>query len=373
MKGFRKAALGIIACGLVAVVLHHALAVGPYLDDTDGLQRFRQPAWRFDEHVAYYWATDHPAFCRWINHAALTLLGQQDCEIPPVNSVDGFRWNKEHGRLAPRGPVRVIRILNVAWLCGALFCLALLAKTVLGSWEWGLLAVAPLALSREFGGGLGSFIFGDAHLAFFLSLSALLWVRFHLKGKGCAWRSLAVMGVLSGLAVSCKHNAVFALAAYACYLVIVCRGVERAVKPLAFAATAFAVFVAVNPVMWQGGPLWWYSIAQDVVVHRFRRMAYQKTYYGESPLLTRLANIFDPLLALPLFAWLVWRARKQPWFLPVALWAGFLGIATVLTIHIPFNRYLMPVYVPLTLLVMLSTGTFCIARKQSTPLGPQRV
>lgn len=375
MRVLKIAGFAAACAALAALLFHYALAVPPYYDDNDGLTRFKHPPTWFGESVAYWWAIDHPAVYRWVNWGALRAAHIEIGDIPAIDTSKSPQWNRENGRLAPRGPVNFLRCVNVVWLMGALACLILLGRIALGSAWWGLLIVAPIALNRKFGGGVGSFIFTDAHLAFFLALMLLLWVRAHISGRGLSWRSVITIGLVAGLAISSKYNAALALLAYGAYLAAWSRGAMRLWRPLAFFAAAFAVFVAVNPIMWQGAPLSWSDTLYDMFKRRLDAIAIQKDYYGATTLGEKLGVIFLvkgmpfgagyvlPPAVYAACAYLVWRARHDAWFAPVALWAGFLAVGTVLTIHETFPRYLMPIQMPLTVLAMMSAVSAYIAKK----------
>ncbi len=362
-----------VAFAAFAVVMYHyAMAPRIYLDDTDALDRYRHSPLYFGETAAYGWAIDYPAVYHWIDYAALKVFRVDIGYVPEVNRAEDYDYNAEHDLLAPWPPVKFLRTVNVAFLLATLLLLAAAARTATGKWYWGLLVAAPLAFSRNFGGGVGSFIFTDSYLAFFLALMILVWLRFHLSREPYAWWRVIVMGAIAGLVVSTKQNGALAALAYVAYLLAgaprrsVWPGVSRA---CVFALAAFAVYVAVNPVMWQGGrtssgliqqtplPVWWLHVFQDVWVRRMRAIQSQLDFYGRPTLLERLAAVFPYWYLLPVFAYVVWRARRERWFAPVAWWAGFLVVVTAFTVHIVFNRYLMPVEMALSLLVVLSAAS----------------
>ena len=368
-----------ICVALAAAIYRHAMSVRVYLDDTDALYRYQYSPLYFGESAALGWAIDYPAVYHWVNHYAMKAFGVEIGKIPKVNREAGYAWNREHGLLAPWRVVKFFRKLNVVAICAALACLAALAKLVTRSWWWGLLIVAPLAMSKRFSGGIGSFIFTDAYLTFFLCLMALAWARFHLSDNPLSWRRVAVMGVIAGLAVSTKINAGLALAAYMAYAARNARGNMKLWKPLAAAAIAFAVFVAVNPIMWKGlmpsygGPKWWGGVVYDMFERRMRAMAWQQDYYGHLSFGRRLAGLFPYWPFVPVFAFVIWKSRHARWFEPVALWAAFLGIGTALTIHILLPRYFMPVDLPVTVLVVLSAVDYFRRTRKGAVTGEYRV
>lgn len=350
----------VVACaGIAALQFHFALGWRAYLDENDGLTRYSYAPTDFVNSAAYLWAIDTPAVSRWIDYGALRLFGVETGEIPIVKANAGYRWNVEHGRLAPRGPVNFLRKVNVVWLLAAFACLVILAKVTVGSYGWGLVAIAPLALSREFGGPVAAFIFADAQLAFFVALFGLMWVRFHLGPGALGWANVATMGIIAGLAVSTKYNAGLLVVAYATYAVGVAKGKMRLWKPVVFAATTFAVFVILNPVTWRGGPAWWGQVIHDIFKHRVNLLEIQREFFGKTTLWGRIAAIFPWWYALPIPGYVVWRARREKWFLPAALWAGFLAVGTMVTIHEVFFRYRMPIYMPLCVVAMLSAISAC--------------
>ncbi len=147
------------------------------------------------------------------------------------------------------------------------------------------------------------------------------------------------MGAIVGLAVSTKYNAGLLLVAYCAYVVLVSRS-KRALLlvPLA-AASAFAVFVLVNPIMLKGGPSWWLKVVDETLKHRMNVIAMHRDMYPHTTFWQRAAFFMPYWYALPLLAVLVAAARRERWFVPVAIWAAFLIAGTVLTADQPWPRY----------------------------------
>jgi hypothetical protein len=345
----------ILAGVAVALLLDSYALRAPVLpDDSDGLERYsHSPLW-FDKPIALFWAKDTPAVSRWVNYLALRLCRVEIGPIPLIDPNAGYEWNRLNNRLAPRGPVNFLRRLNVAAMVAAFGCLVLLGRTLFGGYEWGLALAAPLLLHRRVIAAVAGFIFADAYLMLLLSLMILVWVRHHLSANPCAWRRVLAMGVIGGLAVSTKYNAGLALLAYAAYLAIVPACSARFWRIAAFLGVSFAVFAAVNPIMWRGGPVWWGNVLYDAFVHRLNLIEYQRYILGAPGFLARFRAVLPYWYLFPIVAWLLWRARTQRWFLPVSLWAGFLVVGTLLTIHEPFYRYRMPVFLALTVIVTAS-------------------
>jgi len=346
------------------VLFYNAVRAPISLDENLGLERISRSPAQFDVPLDHYYAIDHPALFRWINRAVLGALGVEIGEVPRTDHTQSVKWNVNH-RAAPRHVVRILQRANAAALVGALAALFFVARAALASDLWGFLVAAPLGLSTNFGVYVGGYIWTDAYLAFFLAWALFFWVLFGLSPEPTrVWR-IVVMGIVVGLAVSTKLNAGLLLAAYVAYLAVVCKGWGRIWRAAFFVAVAFAVFAAVNPVMWRGGPLWWWHIAGEIVRHRFNVIEMHAERFGESAFTGRLAKIFPMWYLLPIYALIVWTARGERWFLPVFLWSIFLVAGTALTINQPWKRYLMPLDMGMVVLVMLSAIT--LARRLSAP------
>lgn len=335
---------------------HHVMSAGIHLDENTHLDRLRKSPVDFTESTDYYYAIDHPALSRWANRASLALQGVKIGEVPVVDKTRSRQWNIENGRAAPREPVMALRRSNVAVLTLALVCLYLVARRVVGGYVVPFALAAPLAIPPGIGRYVGGYILTDAYLCFFIALAALVWVLSHSSQRPGFWPRVVANGLVLGLAISTKLNAGLMLLAYMTYLTIILRGPRRWLMPLLAAAAAFAMFILVNPVMWHGGIPQWWRVISDTLSFRGKVMEMHAQMFGTAGLFARTAVLVPRWYLLPLFAVPVWYARREKWFLPLALWAGFLIAGTIVSVNQPLPRYRMPINVPLVTLTVLSTA-----------------
>jgi len=322
------------------LVFFYALSAPTDGHDDSGLARLkRPPAWS-DEALSYRWAIKTPALYRWVDYGALALCGASNAGAA----------------------LAVVRCVNAVWLVGALACIVLLARGATGSWGWGLVVAAPLALSGRFGAGVGGSVSPDAAFTFFLALMALVWVRHDLSGNAAAWPRVLTVGVLGGLALSTRYGAALVLVAYAAHLVG-SRRVAGLSRAAVFAATVAAVFAAINPVMWRGGPVWWADVWRDVIELRAGELQLQTD--DIRGFAVQLSAAFPAWYAAPVLAWLFWRARRARWFVPLALWAGCLAFGAALTAYDVSDRNIVPLEMPLIVLVMLSAVSLYLGERGS--------
>jgi hypothetical protein len=340
------------------VVFYHALTAGVMLDDNDALRRMAvSPLDYAGEHNRLY-SLDHPAIYRWVGRAVLSITGTPIGEIPTPDGEHDFQWNTEN-RHAPWAPVLVLRKTTATAYVLALLALFFAARVALGSYVWGFFLGAWLAIPERLGWFVAGYIMTDAYLALFIAVSLLVWLVFNRSRNPLApWR-VAVMGVVIGLAVSSKVNGALVLLAYMSYLAIRARGARCVLLPLEAAAAAFAVFVAINPIMLFNTPVGWLSVIHDMVGRREEVLSIHKYNFGEFGIWQRLGYLFPLyyLFPLPVFLIAIIKASRQPWFLPVALWAAFLIAGTAATLTQGFYRYVMPVDFAVATIVTLSAAS----------------
>jgi hypothetical protein len=302
----------------------------------------------------YFYGVDHPALFHWVDRAVLKAVGVEIGPVPKVNLREDYNWHIANGRIAPRRPVRILRIANVVALSGAMAAFFFLARLALGGRWWAFALVAPLVLPENLGVNVGGYIKTDAYLAFFLAVTLYFSVRFHCSGAAPRFAQAAVMGILAGLSVSTKLNGGLVFLAYAAYLAIVCRGLDRFWLLFIFASVTLTVFVAVNPVLQKGGAEGLVMGLVDMIKMRARTYRLHEAMFGKMSILDRFLFMFPHWYLFPALAVVVANARREKWFLPVGLWSLFLIVGTALTVQQPFNRYLMPIDFGLTVVVGLS-------------------
>lgn len=343
--------LFVLLCG--PILFYHA-ANAPILEDENlSLSRLKLSPVAVDDAIGHWHAIDHPALFHWVDRAILRAAGVEIGYVPEIIPAKGYDWNVAN-RAAPRRPVMVLRYAGAAALTLAAVCVFFMARAAVGGYLWGFLIALPVVVPPYFGRFVAASIKTDAYLALLIALAGLLLLRIHLRGRPLRWPDVALMGVVAGLAVSTKLNGGLILIAYAAYLAAVSRGVRRFVLPAAAAAVAFAVFVAVNPIMWHGGAAGWLGVIGEMLRMRAQVLRIHTNVFGEYGFGDRLLFLFPLWYLLPVFAFFVVKARREKWFLPVALWAGFLILGTVATTAQPFNRYRVPLDYGMAVLVGLS-------------------
>jgi MFS family permease len=316
-----------------------------------------------DAEGAYWHAVDHPALFHWVDYWLLAVLRIDVGDVPDVLPDQTYDWHMENGRVAPRRPVMVLRCANAAAYILALAALYMASVKALGSHAWGFLIGAALALPPSLGQFVAGGIKTDAYLAFFLAVCILAWLFAHCSHKPFTLAKAGAIGALAGLAVSTKFNGALVLLAYMSYLLTCSPGYRRLLLAAAAAVAAFAVFVAVNPVMWKafvpehGGPVWWWRYAADVMRQRAEVYEMHARMFRRVDVFALIAFFLPFWYLLPIVALLAAHSRREKWFAPVAFWAVFLVIGTVLTVRYQFTRYRMPIDMGLSVLAVLSLAS----------------
>ena len=362
MKYFRTTLyLAIFTACYAPILFYYALSWPPALDEGIILERMKRAPSAFDTRNDYYYAVEHPAIYRWIGRGVLRLFRVEIGDVPKVDLTKSLEWNVENGRTAPRRPVLVLRAVNVVLLVGALVALFFLARIAFGGYAWGFVLAAPIALPPALGRYIGGYILTDAYLTFFLAATLLAWVVFHHRPKPASIIYVIAIGVLLGFTISAKLNGALILLAYVAYLAVVARGPDRVWLPFVAVLAASTTFVALNPVMQKGGLLWPALVARDMIAARSEVYQAHNQFFGYKGTWGILLFMFPHWYLLPLLIAPILKARTETWFPPVFLWSTFLVLGTALTIEQPFNRYLMPINLGLTALVMMSA--IAVARR----------
>ena len=345
------------------IVFQYALNAPIQLDENLALEQAREAPLRVDSTTDYLLAVDTPVVFVWINHFVLKASGIEIGDVPASELSKPYDWNIVNGRVAPRRPVMVLRCASATAYLFALVTLFIAAAAALHNHAWGFVVGALLALPSGYGEFVAGGIRTDAYLSFFLALSLLTWLLFHYSHAPlAAWR-VAVTGMVIGLAISTKYNAGLVLLAYMTYLAVSARGARRITLPALSAVTAFAVFTAINPVMWKafvpgnGGPLWWVHVGADALARRQDIYRLHQGMLGTKDPFDLIGFFLPWWYLLPIVALLAVQSRHEKWFPPVALWAVFLIVGTMLTVRQPFTRYRLPLDFGLYMLAVLSLAS----------------
>jgi len=323
-----------------------------------------------------FYAVDVPGFNRWIYWPMFRITGLY--RVPPGEpecwSVRGgriyfkgtfnnpawprnpteeqFQWFvHRHGRYAPRSSMMALRFTNIAVYGVMLAALWWTARAALKSPWLALLAVSPVALTPAFNLNLAFVTWsGDIFMLAAVAVTLAAWTRFHLAGAATSRKAIIVTGILCGIAAGSKLNGILVLAAYCLYLAIVSRSFSRLANPAMAAAIAFAVFLAVDPVVFLYPDRAPWQVLTMMVVRRGQVVA--DWTRREGPL--AWAEFYSHALfwwpMLPAAVWAFWKCRRRAWFLPLALWCGVMVVGTlvgVLEVNRADDEYLGPVYMAL--------------------------
>ena len=322
------------------VILQAACTPLAMYDEPLWYRRSRIPVWERSER-GYVLAVDLPGMNRLVYGAALDLFGLDD--LP--NKEPDYKakpWeNFRDGCFAPADAVMAMRGCNViAYLIGlaALYYAAWLALRRHGL---ALLAVSPVCLSWLYIGHIVPRVGPDALLFQWLAIFLAVWLYLHLRGpRDLDPRYSLLLGAIAGLATFAKQNGALVLLAYMGYLAFACRGRWRLLCPTLAGAGAFLVFYFFNfGVVWH----WPQTVAMDILARRAVAATALETYSGPCGFF-ELAQKSMPLWPLlPVAGLALWRCRREPWFAPVAWWAGALAAGTIMMINLPLARYIGPV------------------------------
>jgi len=319
------------------------------------LRPFDEPLWyrrccRWPTEVNEPWlykiAIDVPALNRWLYGGALRLCGLTGLPCPKADYSVSEKRNLTEGRIAPWEAVMVMRSVNVLSFVGAVLPLYVVAWLILRSRAWAVVALLPLAFSKNIVLHIVPRVGPDALLAFTLSATLAAWVAWHLKGEGTTLKAVILLGALAGLATGTKLNGGLLVLAFCAYLVTSCKGWQRLWKPILAGASAFVAFSLINPVVIMGRAPF-YQVLVDMVRRRFVVIAGSNERAGPMSFIQFANSALPTWPMLPALAAGFIACRREGWFPPVAWWTAFLTLGTFFGINRPFPRYLGPLEIGL--------------------------
>jgi hypothetical protein len=289
------------------------------------------------------WEVCVPSLYRWYTISIVELTGADTAAVPP--SKDPDRGRRESPGYVPPATRDLFRSANIALFALTLVLLFWIAQRTLDSTALAAATIVPIAGSMTFWDSVAWRIGPDALLCFLLVAVLAAWLMLDTA----KWRGLVVVSILCGLAASSKQNGILVLAAWCGYLAAKGKGVGRIWRPITAVLIAAGVFCAINPATWHGplgflrGSIW----IRQVITTEFANA------YGPHTWWQFLNDALPTWPLVPVYAWLLWRCRRERWLAPVAWWGGFLAIGTLVTIPSPVTRYLAPLEMGLYFPAML--------------------
>jgi len=339
-----RAGAVILFAGYLGAVAWHGLGVPPMVDDPEWVIKADLGPWQLltpEERLREWrWTTTVPALYRWYTAPIVRLAGADLDAEPPTVGFEGY---------TPPATRDLLRMASIVLFTATLVILFAIAWRILGNWGLAALAIVPIAASATFWDCVAWRMGPDMLFCLVLAATLAAWVGLDTRG----WRGFVIVSLLCGLATSAKQNGILVLGGWCGYLAFTEGPSRRVWRPVVAAALAFAAFAIVDPALWYRGPQEFLS-----------QSIHTRALWSE-----RTVNVFGPCTpwmffttavkawwALPVFAWFVWRCRREAWFAPVAWWAAALAIGTYVAIPCPETRYLAPLemgfYFPLMLCIM---------------------
>jgi hypothetical protein len=367
------------------------------IDEPLWFMRSCEPPWRLDTEAQRFWAIDIPALNRWIYWTALKISGldrvpdgeprifeyregaiwSKDRVVMPAElfarrwEKDLKGWETEHGTYAPRHAILLMRAVNLLAFAITVCCLLYAARLILRTCPLAAAAIIPILGAPSIRRGI-AFYLGSGDIFLLASLAGLLafWLKRHLAGRGAGLITIVFGAGLCGLATSAKHTGVLAVLAFMTYLAAVSKGPARLWNPLIAASVAFAVFALLNPVvLWSPEHRWPWE-ACVAMIRRRNEQFYRQTAGIDGEAVVSLRRLVTSAFwwwpAAPLVAVGAWRRLREPWFLPLALWAGFLiagagaGLLSIRIVHLSYVA-------PLDMALLFAAGVCLLAHGERLP------
>ncbi len=338
-------AILLAACG--AFGAYWVARARPMLDEATVVRRAYLGPWRNATYEERFYSIDWPAFARWVWRGVFTVTGWRwpefddahyefDPAVPlyPKNLFPNGATPAD-AAACPRGPVFVLRAVSAAFLASACVVLFFLARWLFKSAGAGLAAALPVLAHPAMGQWAVGYPGTDAMLIFWMVAFLAVWTAWHASGAAWTARRVLVVALVAGLAAATKINGGLLTVAFAMYMLAF--GPPRRKWWLAalFAAGAFAVFVAVNPVLWQPGAGGLVRGIRDIFARRRAVMEEQERFLAvAAPWVYFKARIAFAAL-VPLAAYALYRARNERWMTPVAVWSAVLAAGS----YVMLNRY----------------------------------
>jgi len=288
----------------------------------------------------YVHGIDQSALERWIFHYLLAWTGKLPRDLPDIqwDYERDYAWNLAQGNVAPPDAVRFVRVVNAAFMIGAVI-LAFAAIARAATPLAGLVAGAYMVLHSAIVDILWS-IGSDPLLWLCLAAALLLWVFF-----GASLRGAILVGLAGGLAASAKINGSVIVLGYVLWLAFK----NRTRLALLAGAVALAVFVLINPILFSRGVFGVPWMLWEMLSWRASRAelfaAHYRAYAGapQWKVVFYLLGSWWPLLPLLLLSRRFWRLD------PAVFWATALVIGHAATVTAPVARYTFPLQAGLVL------------------------
>jgi len=332
-------------------------------DEATVIRRVHVSPWDNSTYEKRFYSTDWPALARWVWRGIFAAGGRRWEEFDDEH----YEFRREtplfpgnirllEGERAPRGPVYLLRATAGVFLAGACAAVFFIALRAAGSRAAAFAAALPILFHPATGKWVIGYPGTDAMILFWMVLFLALWMRFHAAGTATRPSRALVMAAVAGLAAGTKINGGLLTVAFAAYLAVNCRGFRRVWLTAAFAAVAFVVFVAINPVLWQPGGGGLVMGIRDILARRVEVMRDQERLHPAAR-----SMYFDARLwALPLVPWAglaIYLVRRGKWVVPTAYWSIIIFAGSYVTL----NRYDARLGFPLDAAVLVPATVAALA------------
>jgi hypothetical protein len=349
----------LVTCGVVYG--WWAANARPMFDEATFVRRAYIGPWRNTTYEERFYSIDLPAFPRWVWKGVFAVTGWHWEEMDDAHYVFDERSpiyprnlfpegpTAETVDAAPRGAVHIMRAVNAAFMAAACVAAFLLGLYVFRTPLAGAAAALPFLVHP----GVGQWAVGypgtDAMLLLWLVAFLALWTVYHMRGTADRPREVLFLAVVAGLGAATKINAGLLTVAFAVYTIAFgAKGRKWWLGP-AFCAAAFAVFVIVNPVLWQPGAGGLVEGMRDVFARRQAVMEEQNRYLSvAAPSAYFVARAWlAPVAAVA--AWAAYRARDEKWLAPAAIWGAVVAAGS----YVLLNRYDLRLALPIDFALMM--------------------
>jgi len=342
-----------------------------YAIDVPGLNRWIY--WPMFRITGFYKVPPGEKECWSLRKGRIYFEGTVTNPLWPQNvTPEQFKqWVHRRGAYAPRSSIMALRLVNIAVYGVMLVALWWTAKAVLRSHWLALIPTASVAITPAFTTNMAFVTWsGDIFVLAMLAVTLAVWTYFHLRGNPTSRTAVIVTALMCGLTTSSKLNGVVVLFGYMAYLAIVSRGWSRLVKPAVAGAIAFAVFLAVNPVVFLFPDSYPWEVLMRMVTRRSEVVSAWVRREGPLPWTELVSHALFWWPLLPAAIWLFWRQRRASWFLPLALWCAFIVVGTlagIIGVQRADDEYTAPIL--LSLFFPLATAMLALGRGDDRQAG----
>jgi hypothetical protein len=265
-------------------------------------------------------------------------------------------------------------IATAVFLIACALIVATVYRALGGAWYAALLAAIFLWLEAT-GHRLWMHSPSESFFALFAVGAFYAWVSIARAGGRVSWRHLMLAAVLAGAAMAATPKGVLLAAATAAFVVIRCEGRDRLGRAAGWLGVTIAAFIVMEPALWRLGAGDSHALSENMRAGtlQYWTACFNQTASFRIPIQER----FPYLPLLPLAGCALYYARKAAWAAPLALWAGFIILGSLLTLDLSQTRLPGDVSLALTMvaglpgLMLLRDNVLVSVRlKDQPPDGP---